>query len=141
MKAYHTTINIGKPIEEVWRVLIDFKTYPTWNPLVGALTGNVEEGGTVKAHIIPLGKSFSTKILSFKKNKELVWQGTLIASFLLKAEHYYKVQSIDKQNTELLHGEYFTGIFSYFIPKFLLRKMENAFIAHNEALKKRIENE
>lgn len=141
MKEYHTTIKISKPIEEVWRVLTDFETYPDWNPLVGTLTGNFEEGGSVKAHIIPLGKSFPTIISSFKKNEELIWQGTVVASFLLKAEHYYKVQSIDKQHTELLHGEYFTGIFSHFIPKFLLQKMENAFTAHNEALKKRIENE
>lgn len=141
MKEYHTTIKIGKSIEEVWRGLTDFKTYPNWNPLVGELTGNFEEGGSVKAYIIPLGKSFSAKISSFKKDKELIWQGTLGASFLLKAEHYYKIKSIDEQHTELLHGEYFTGVFSHFIPKFLLQKMENAFTAHNEALKKRIENE
>ncbi|MCG2462728.1 SRPBCC domain-containing protein [Flavobacteriaceae bacterium F89] len=141
MKAYHTNIKIRKPIDEVWRVLTDFKSYPNWNPLVGKLTGEVKEGGTIKTHIIPLGKAYYPKILSYKKEEEIIWQGAQGAKFLLSGKHYYKLQPLDNKNTELFHGEYFTGILSYFLPKSLLQKMENTFVEHNEALKKRLENE
>jgi hypothetical protein len=141
MKEYHTRIKINKPVKEVWNVLIDFEAYPEWNPLVGKLTGDIKENGKITTYIIPLGKSYQPKVLSYKNEQEIIWQGTQGAKFLLAGKHYYKVQAIDNENTELLHGEYFTGIFSHFIQKSLLRKMENAFLKHNEALKKRLENE
>jgi hypothetical protein len=140
MKAYHTSIKIAKPINLVWNVLTDFEAYPDWNPLVGELTGDIEEGGIIKTFIIPLNKAYYPKILSFKKEKEIIWMGAQGSKYLLAGKHYYKLQSIHKNSTELLHGEYFTGILSYFLPKSLLRKMENAFIRHNEVLKKRLED-
>lgn len=42
-------------------------------------------------------------------------------------------------NAELLHGECFTELFSALISKKLLGQMEAAFVAHNEALKQRLE--
>jgi len=140
MKTYHTSISINKPIDNVWKVLTDFEAYPKWNPLVGELTGDIKEGGTIKTHIIPLGKSYYPIVLSFKKEEELIWQGVQGAKILLAGKHYYKLRSIDKNNTELLHGEYFTGILSHFLPKSLLQKMENAFVDHNEVFKKLVEN-
>lgn len=140
MKEYHTNIKINKPIKDVWVFLTDFESYPNWNPLVGELSGNIKEGETIKTKIIPLGKSYYPKILSFKKEEELIWQGKQGATFLLAGKHYYKLREIDKNKTELLHGEYFTGIFSCFIDKKLLQKMENAFIEHNKLLKSKLEN-
>jgi hypothetical protein len=50
------------------------------------------------------------------------------------------LKDADASQTTLEHGEYFTGIFSYFISSKLLKKMKNAFVQHNTALKNRIEN-
>lgn len=41
MKQYHTKIIIDKPIQEVWRELTNFESYPNWNPLVGKLSGEM----------------------------------------------------------------------------------------------------
>ena len=139
MKEYHTNIKINKPIKDVWVFLTDFESYPNWNPFVGELSGNIKEGETIKTRIIPLGKSYYPKILSFKKEEELIWQGKQGAMFLLAGKHYYKLRSIDINKTELLHGEYFTGLLSSFISKKLLKKMEKAFNDHNIALKQRVE--
>ena len=140
MKEYHTKIEINAPKDVVWNHLIDFEKYIEWNPLVSKITGEIAEGGTIYTTIIPLKETFAAQLLSYKKEEEIVWQGKRIASFLLAGKHYYKLRQQDESTTILEHGEYFTGLFSYFIAKKLLKKMEEAFIQHNIALKKRIEN-
>lgn len=140
MKQYHTSIEIHASVQKVWTILTDFSDYPNWNPLVSALTGDIKEGGVIKTTIVPLNNTFSAKLLSFKENKEIVWQGKMLATFILAGKHYYRLIQKEKQLTVLEHGEYFTGLFSSFISRKLLIKMEEAFVAHNEALKKRVEN-
>jgi hypothetical protein len=135
MKQYHTEIIINADRETVWAFLTDFAKYPDWNPLVGKLTGKMEEGETIETYIVPLNNTYKPILLSFKPNQELVWQGSQVANFLLAGKHYYRLESISAKQTKLLHGEYFTGVFSYFIPPKLLKKMENVFILHNQSLK------
>lgn len=139
MKQYHTKITIQSPLEKVWQALLDTDNYPKWNPLVGKIEGKLVEGETIKTPILPLGNTYSPKIIAFVPFNQLTWKGVQGASFLMAGEHYYKLRKIDNQTTELLHGEYFTGLFSHFIPKKLLQKMENAFLAHNQALKTLLE--
>ena len=141
MKQYHTSIAINASIEVVWKYLTDFASYPVWNPLVGKLEGDIKEGGTISTFIIPLGKTYRPILLSYKPKEELVWQGMQGAKFLMAGKHYYRLEKISDTETKMLHGEWFTGIFSWFIPESLLQKMENTFIEHNEILKHRIENE
>lgn len=56
MKQYHTSITINASIEVVWKHLTDFTSYPSWNPLVGKLVGEMNEGSTISTFIIPLEK-------------------------------------------------------------------------------------
>ncbi len=141
MKEYHTKIDINASKEMVWKALTDFERYREWNPLVSQLTGNISEGGIIKTTIVPLKNTYAAKLLSFKKNKEIVWKGKRGVSFLLAGEHYYRLKGHQENLTTLEHGEYFTGILSIFISNKLLEKMEKAFVAHNLALKERLENE
>ncbi|MEQ8703986.1 MAG: SRPBCC domain-containing protein [Phaeodactylibacter sp.] len=141
MKEYHTKVEIIAPKERVWKTLIDFERYIDWNPLVSHITGKISEGETIKTTIVPLENTFAATLLSFKENKEIVWKGKQVASFLLAGEHYYRLKEQNENLTILEHGEYFTGVLSVFISKNLIQKMERAFVAHNLALKERIENE
>lgn len=141
MKEYHTKIEINASKEQVWNVLTDFESYSEWNPLVSHITGNLSEGGTIQTTIVPLQNTFTATLLSFKENKEIVWKGIKVASFLLAGEHYFKIKEQNKNLTTLEHGEYFTGLLSIFISKKLTDKMEQAFISHNLALKEKIEND
>ncbi|MDX2302992.1 MAG: SRPBCC domain-containing protein [Microscillaceae bacterium] len=140
MKQYHTTITIQASVEQVWSELTDFSAYPQWNPIVGKLEGKMQEGNQIATYIVPLGKTFHPTLLSFKPQQEIVWQGAQGAKFLLAGKHYYRLEKISPHATRLLHGEYFTGLFSYFIAQDLLQKMIQAFESHNQLLKQRIEN-
>lgn len=140
MRQYHTKIEIDAPAQDVWRVLTNFTTYNEWNPLVRSVTGDIQEGGTIKTEIIPLENIFSAKLLSFKPNQEIIWEGKMGAKFLLAGKHYYHIIQLNEATCLLKHGEYFSGLLSYLIPSNLLRKMEDAFARHNRALKSKVEN-
>lgn len=141
MKDYHTRMDYEASTQKVWEALTDFDNYQEWNPLVSKITGNLTEGGIIYTTIVPLENTFAAKLLSFKANEEIVWQGKLVARFLLAGKHYYRLKSNGPNLTTLEHGEYFTGLLSHLISKKRLKKMENAFVEHNLALKKRIKNE
>jgi hypothetical protein len=122
MKEYHTHIEINAPRNEVWNSLTSFENYGEWNPLVSELTGDISEGGTINTRIVPLNKTFSVKLLSYRENEEIIWKGRQVASFLLAGKHYYRLKEHKENVTILEHGEYFTGFLSTFIPKRLLEK-------------------
>ena len=140
MKEYHTAIIINSPATTVWEALTDFTAYPDWNPIVGKMEGEMKEGNRISTFIVPLNKTYYPIIMSYKVNKELVWLGAQGAKFLMAGKHYYRLEKISEIQTKLLHGEYFFGLFSYFIPASLLNKMKTAFEQHNIILKQRIEN-
>jgi hypothetical protein len=140
MKEYHTSIVINCSSQKLWTELTNFNDYPQWNPIVGELEGKMKEGEKISTYIVPLKRTFYPILLSYKENNELVWQGTQGAKFLMAGKHYYQLKAISENQTELLHGEYFTGLFSHFIPSSLLKRMETAFEQHNILLKQRIEH-
>ena len=140
MKQYHTSVTVNGTLNEVWQGLTNFKSYPDWNPIVGKLTGEMKEGQKISTYIVPLKGTFYPVLLRYHENRELLWQGALGAKFLLAAKHYYRLKAVSATQTELQHGEYFTGLFSYFLPKNFVKKMELAFEQHNILLKSNIEN-
>ena len=140
MIQYHTSVKINASVKEVWNELTNFKEYPSWNPIVGKLDGEMKEGNKISTFIVPLKNTFFPKLIRYKENKELLWIGTQVSKYIISAEHYYRLKVITETETELEHGEYFTGIFSYFLSKKLVARMHHSFEQHNILLKKRIEN-
>lgn len=140
MKEYHTEITIGASVDRVWKVLTDFSAYPEWNPLVGWLEGDFRTGGRIQMFIKPLDRSFQATLKQVQENREMTWVGVRFASWFMSGEHYYRLDAMGSNSTQLLHGECFRGLGSVFIGKPMLRKMEDAFIQHNRLLKERVEN-
>ncbi|WP_299492093.1 SRPBCC domain-containing protein [Acaryochloris sp. IP29b_bin.137] len=140
MRQYHTEIVVDAPVDRVWNVLTDFSAYPTWNPLVGWLQGDIYASGQIQMWINPLNRSFNATLTRVQENEALIWVGVQGASWLLSGEHYYQLEELGEASTRLLHGEYFRGLGSWFIRNATLQTMEQAFIQHNRLLKERIED-
>ncbi len=58
--SIHTEIDIDAPPAAVWAVLADGPAYPTWNPFVKSLEGELVEGKRISVNIQPPGKGVST---------------------------------------------------------------------------------
>ena len=80
MKNIQTEIVINADITKVWDVLMNFKSYPTWNPFVTSIRGEPKLGNRLTVSINPpggKGMTFKPTILSLDANKEFRWKGKL----------------------------------------------------------------
>ncbi|BDS15460.1 SRPBCC domain-containing protein [Aureispira anguillae] len=135
MKSCHTQTIINAPISKVWAILTDFDRYPEWNPLVGKVWGTVKEGRIVFAHILPLKNVFPIQIISLKKQQKIVWKGTLLNASIMMGEHYYELKDLGNNQTELQHGERFSGWASQWLNGWMLTKLQDSYKYHNQKLK------
>lgn len=133
-----TEILINTTPEKVWNILTDFDKYPTWNPFIKSVTGNVAVGDKIAVRIEPpeaAGMTFKPKILAFETNKELRWIGHLLFPGLFDGEH--KFELIDNKNgtTTFIQSEKFGGILVPLFKKMLDVNTTNGFNLMNSKLK------
>ncbi len=131
----------AKPLK-VWQVLTDFESYPSWNPFIKQLTGEVAKGKTIQVTLHPPGGSpmtFKPKVLVFDAPREFRWLGKLWLKGLFDGEHRFALQDNGDGTTTLLHSEQFNGILVPMLQKMLDTKTRAGFKQMNEALKTRVE--
>ncbi len=76
-----TEILINATPERVWSIFTNFNNYPSWNPFIKSISGEVKVGSKITVNIEPpesKGMTFKPKILTFETNKELSWLGQLL---------------------------------------------------------------
>ncbi|MDA9262386.1 SRPBCC domain-containing protein [bacterium] len=109
-----TQININASAEEIWSELIDFKSYPEWNPFINKIEGIPLKGNQLKATIGNM--KFKPNVLESIPNKKLVWLGKLFIKGVFDGEHSFE---IIKQSTNCLfiQKENFRGLLVPFFKK------------------------
>jgi hypothetical protein len=133
-----TTIQIAAPPARVWSVLTDTKAYPTWNPEIATLNGELTPGAMLE-NKQGYGKDqmvFWPTVLVVKPNQELRWLGHLSAPRLFDAEHYFLLRP-DGGGTRFTQGEHFRGVLLWV---FDVNGLLPSFEAMNAALKARAEH-
>lgn len=135
MKSCHTEIIINAPISRVWKILLDVDRYPKWNPSIAKIWGTLKEGRLIFAHVTPLKNIFPVKITSLKEEQELIWKGTVLNAAFMQGEHYYLLRDLGNGQTELQHGEHFSGLIGNLTPSLIVSKMKTSYQHHNEKLK------
>lgn len=141
MKHIETEILIAAEPEKIWRVLMDFANYPTWNPFIQSIAGEQAVGKKLQLHIKPPdsnGMTFKPVIVTLEPNRELRWKGTLGIPGIFDGEHYFTLEKKGEKQTKFTHGEKFTGILVAMMGG-ALAKTERGFGLMNEALKKECE--
>ncbi|ANZ74975.1 BA75_01954T0 [Komagataella pastoris] len=115
-KEIHTEVLVNASPKKVWSVLTDFEAYPSWNPFIKSLTGDVAVGNTINVRIQPPnggGMSFSPKVLQFEENKKFQWKGKLLFEGLFDGEHVFELIDNGDNTTLFRQSESFSGIFVY----------------------------
>lgn len=141
MKNIRTAITIDAPIETVWTVLMDFKSYPNWNPFIH-ITGKAAVGQQLVNTIFLEGQKpqvFKPKVLVVESNKEFRWEGHLFVKGLFDGQHYFQLSKTETRQTQLVHGENFKGILSSMILKMIGQATKEGFEKMNQALKTQCE--
>jgi hypothetical protein len=142
MKNIETDIIIDAPIEIVWRVLMDFDSYPNWNPFL-TVKGLPFLGEKLDLEIEMRGKKsqFRPKVVAYEEGRQFEWRGKLIVSGIFAGNHYFRLKPITEFQTMLIHGENFTGILHKPIMKKIDQATRDGFEAMNVAMKEYAEDQ
>ncbi len=133
----HTTIDIPAPVEQVWKVLMDWKSYPDWNPFISQLMGQPNVGAQLSARIA--GMSFRPIVTALEPHKHFGWSGKLWFKGLFDGAHQFRLEPLPNGYTRLHHSESFSGLLVPIFKGQLLGKTQKGFEAMNQALKAQVE--
>ena len=142
MKELHAEIEIQATSELVWRLLIDFASFPQWNPFIRQAKGEIKTGARLEVHIHPSGASgmtFRPTVLKAETNRELRWLGHLIVPGLFDGEHSFIIEPLGENRVRFIQDEIFTGVLVPLFAHGLDRNTRRGFEEMNQALKARAE--
>ncbi|AGT09194.1 SRPBCC domain-containing protein [Paracoccus aminophilus] len=142
-RTIETSIDIDAPIPAVWQVLTDFDRFSEWSTFILAVEGDVTPGNTVKVRLNDGGGEVTMKprILAREAPRQLIWRGMLGGSWIFSGEHRFTLSPLPGGGTRLSHSERFGGLLVPLLWKTLVRRTQPAFLAFNEALRRRCEGD
>jgi hypothetical protein len=141
MKNIQTEILINTDITKVWDVLMNFDSYPKWNPFITSISGEPKLGKRLTVSINPpggKGMTFKPTILTLESNKEFRWKGKLGINGIFDGEHYFILEFLENDMTNFIHGEKFSGLLVPLVGK-MLEKTKKGFQLMNESIKNECE--
>jgi hypothetical protein len=142
MKTLHTEIEITASAERVWDTLADLKAYPTWNPFITRVAGELMPGAKLEVRLEPPDASpmtFRPAVLTVKTGRELRWIGRVVVPGLFDGEHHFEIQPLGPGRVRFVQEERFTGVLVPVFARGLDDNTRRGFEAMNAALKARAE--
>ena len=80
LKELRSEIEIDAPVERVWQTLTDFSSFPTWNPFIRRIEGELRLGSRLEVFIQPTGTKgmrFRPTVRRLEPGREVRWLGRL----------------------------------------------------------------
>ena len=105
MLELRTETEIDGPVERVWQVLTDFKSFPDWNPFIRSIRGQAVEGSRLDVLLGASGTRpmrFRPKVLKVVPNRELRWLGRLVLPRLFDGEHIFELEAVGPRRTKFV---------------------------------------
>ncbi len=138
-----TDIVIFATENRVWDIMTDFKEYPSWNPFIRSIYGELKEGTQLEVHIQPPGSkkptTFKPKLEKVMEANHLSWLGSLPIPGLFTGRHIFEIKA-HPSGIHFFQREEFSGLLIPFL-KGMLEQTKAGFNAMNQALKDRAEND
>jgi hypothetical protein len=142
MHRIDTQIEINAPTARVWSILMDFPSYPRWNPFIRSLEGAPIVGTSLVAFIQPpggKGMTFRPKVITATPQRDFRWKGRFLVPGLFDGEHFFALESKAGNRVLFRQGELFSGVLVPLLRRSLDGPTRQGFIAMNEAMKRQAE--
>lgn len=143
-KKISTKVIINASPQEVWSVLINFKSYPKWNSFILLIKGNLNLNNKLKVKIKPPQKSamtFKPVITIISPTNKLQWKGKLLFPYIFDGKHTLELIDNNNGTTTFVQSEDFNGVLVPFFSKMINQHTRNGFNIMNTELKNRVENQ
>jgi len=112
-----TTTLIEAPREEVWSILMDFDSYPRWNPYMRTVRGRAAAGATLEIRLRPPGGSpdkITAEIFTYKPPRKLRWQSRLLVPGLRDLEYELIVTPLGPRRSQVVQRARYEGVLALF---------------------------
>ena len=140
-KTITSQTTIAAPPDQVWDVLVDFGSYPEWNPFVTSILGDLRQGARLAVRITPAGgkgMAFSPVVTELRDAAVLEWQGHLLIPGIFDGRHRFELTPNGDGTTSFVQSETFSGVTIPFVGS-MLEDTRRGFEAFNAAIKARSE--
>jgi len=137
-KEIKAEIVINASPEKIWVILKNFDNYPTWNPFIKSIKGEVKVGNKITVRIEPpnaKGMTFKPKVLTYETNKQLSWLGQLFFTGVFDGEHKFELIDNGNRTTTFTQSEKFKGFLVPLFKKQLDNNTKKGFEEMNKKLK------
>lgn len=144
MKVLKTEIDINAPKKRVWDILVDFESYPQWNPFIKSIHGDLKVRKRLEVLVQPPGSKgfkFKPKVTSYKQYREFSWLGSLFVYGLFDGHHMFEIEENSNGTSKFVHKEEFSGILVPMMWGQLNTKTRAGFELMNKSVKELAENE
>lgn len=134
----YTEIQINASPERVWQLLIDFASYPKWNPFIRRASGKPEKGEQLEVYLQPEGAGGMTvraRVLTSEPGRELRWRGHLLLPGLFDGEHSFIIEPLVAGGVRFIQREIFSGLFVPLFAHKMDTETRRGFEDMNQALK------
>jgi hypothetical protein len=141
MLEIRTTIDIDAGVETVWSLLMDFDSYPEWNPFVRSVEGSPVVGERLVAVIGASGKKamkISPVVQEVEAPRSFSWLGSVGRKGIFDGEHHFEIVEIE-EGTRFDQYEKFSGFLAPVVIGAIRKSTTRGFEEMNRALKSRAE--
>ncbi|MBN2610453.1 MAG: SRPBCC domain-containing protein [Bacteroidales bacterium] len=133
-------IDIDAKPQEIWNVLLDFKSWEVWNPFIPMVEGDLKVGEYLRIKVTPPDMKpmiFKPEVFEVKPNEKILWGGSFL-KILYRGDHAFILEPITDGKTRFRQVERFTGPIVLFMGG-MITKTELGYQHMNLALKKEVE--
>ncbi len=116
MKEIKGSVMVNAPASKVWERVIDFPSYPTWNPFIVQMKGELKEGSAFEVVISTPNKKeirLRSRAVKVENGKEALFKGT-VRKGLLSMDHSFLVEGLEDAKCILTQHIALRGLLSFF---------------------------
>jgi hypothetical protein len=109
VKHYEAAATIKASPDRLWALLTNARGYPSWNPSIERIEGNIAPSETIKVIVkVNPGRVFPVKVTVFEPGRRMVWSGGMPLG-LFKGERTYTLTPDGDGSTRFTMREEYTG--------------------------------
>jgi hypothetical protein len=141
MRMVYDQIDIDAPPERVWQVFTDFQSFPSWNPFIRKMKGDLVPGGRLRI-ALRLGRRmlrFRPRVTIVEPAREIRWLARQPIPRLFDVERAFEFHRRGLSGTRFVQFEVGRGLMAPIVMPMMNRRIAKGYAALNRALKARAE--